>query len=254
MSTSPAEGLWVELTCDGNRRFEAAMLEQQSQQVAPTALDEEQAYECYKAGGEASKRIIETARDARVGMMALWAWSTKNWSRPPHQTRAVFRVMQEFLDDLEENWIDLPENSDVRLVHMGRTERLHVEQSQVMEVLNRIVQYTKDRTGMVVALLLDYAGPDEDKRARQLWKESGCAGAFEDHLDLPRAGVSYRELDLRIRTGEDERMKHLNAVMRPYEGMETRDAFHEEFLPQYTPALFRQDLDDLQKTEQRKGA
>lgn len=253
MSTSPETGLWVELTCDGNRRFEATELEERGLHVDPASLNEEQAYECYKLGGDATKKIIETARDSMVGLIALWVWSTKNWDRPPSQTNAVFRVMQEFLDDLERDWMDRPENADVRLIHMGRSERLAVAQSGVLATMNRIIEKTRDRRGMVVALLMDYSGPDEDERARQLWKEAGCTGEFTDFLDVSRQGVPYKELDLRIRTGETSDVKHINAVMRPYEGMETRDAFHEELLPQFTPDLFLGDLGGFQKTPKRNG-
>ena len=253
MSTSPKEGKVIEVTCDGNRRFEADVLVQAGIAVAPADLDEEQAYCCYKLGGDASKKIVEVSRDAMVGIIALWAFSTKNWERPAAQTNAIFRVMQEFLDDLEKNWIDRPENSDVRLVHMGRTEELERKQSEVMKTMKRIMNHTRDRTGMVVALLLDYSGPDEDERARQLWKESGCIGPFTDYLDLPRQGVPYRELDLCIRTGETSDVKHTNAVMRPYDGMETRHIFRTELLPEYTEALYKADLELLKKTPQRKG-
>lgn len=254
MSTSPNDGLWVELTCDGNRRAESEMLKIEGMDVRPAELDENLAYECYKAGGEATKKIVEAARDNMVGLIALWVWSTKNWDRPPEQARAVFRVTKEFLEDLRQNWIDRPENSDVRLVHMGRSERLHAEAPEVMELLDDITAYTRARTGMIVALLMDYSGPDEDERARNMWKrDTDSSVTYHRYLDLPRQGVPFCELDLRIRTGETSRVKHTNAVMSPYAGMETRDVFHEAYLPHYTRELFLKDLDESRQTEKRCG-
>jgi|CXWL01.1.fsa_nt_gi undecaprenyl pyrophosphate synthase len=253
MSTGPETGDWIELTCDGNRRAQTDVLAETGKIVKPAELDEELAYACYKMGGDASKKIVEAARDNMVGLLALWVWSTKNWDRPEAQQKAVFQVTHEFLNDLETNWIDLPENEDVRLVHMGREERLHREAPDMMAVFDRITEYTKHRKGMVVSLLMDHSGPDEEARARHLWKFGGGTLGFEDHLDLPRLGVPYKHLDLRIRTGETDRIKHTNAVMSGYTGMETRDVFHDVLLPDFTPELFLKDLADYRKSDKRNG-
>lgn len=254
MSTGPNEGLWIELTCDGNRR--AIISDMASQGVTgllPESLSDHLLYKGYKAGGDATKKIIEAARDNAVGLIAPWTWSTKNWERPEAHADAVFKVTTEFLQDLKTNWIDLPDNRDVRMVHMGRVERLENAAPEMMELMGEICDYTRNRTGMVVAMLMDYSGPDEEVRARELWKQSGCAGSYRDHLDLPRQGIAYRELDVRIRTGEDTRIKHINAVMNGYAGMETREIFREEALPAYTPKLFLEDIQELRASEKRMG-
>lgn len=254
MSTGPNEGLWIELTCDGNRR---AVIDEMSSQgvtgLVAEKLSSQLLYRGYKAGGDATKKIIEVARDNAVGLIAPWTWSTKNWSRPEAHADAVFKVTTEFLMDLKTNWIDLPENRDVRMVHMGRVGRLENAAPEMMQLMQSICEYTRDRTGMVVAMLMDYSGPDEEERARELWKLSGCAGRYQDYLDLPRQGVPFHELDLRIRTGENTRIKHINAVMNAYAGMETREIFREEPLPAYTPKLFLQDIEELTHSEKREG-
>ena len=258
MSTSPSDGLWVEITCDGNRRCEADELSQELGRPVSTAdLTPDRLYQSYKVGGDAMKRIIETARDSAVGLIAAWAWSTKNWERPQAHADAVFKVMNEFLLDLESDSINRPENADVRLVHMGQSERMVERVPQTSKLLHRICHDTRKRTGMVVALLLDYSGPDEEERALSRWDKrhqiSGNIRQYRDCLDLPWQSVPYRELDLRIRTGETGRIKHTNAVMSGYAGLETRDVFHDIMLPHYTPELFLADLEEFHKTEKRQG-
>lgn len=254
MSTGPNEGLWIEVTCDGNRR--AIIDEMQSHGVTgliAEKLSPQLLYKGYKAGGEAMKSIIEAARDNAVGLIAPWTWSTKNWERPKPHADAVFKVTTEFLQDLKSNWIDLPENRDVRMVHMGRVDHLTNAAPEMMQLMKDICEHTRDRTGMVVAMLMDYSGPDEEERARESWKLSGCVGSYRDHLDLPRQGVPFHELDLRIRTGESTRIKHINAVMNAYAGMETREVFRDEPLPGYLPKLFLQDIEELAHSEKREG-
>jgi|GEM_PF-5287895 len=256
MSTKPTEGVFAAIICDGNRRDESELIHQEQGLVLPpTEFDQETLYNAYQRGGKAIRDIVECARDQSVGILAAWAWSTKNMERrSEHERKAVFRVIQEFVLDLEENWMNLPENNDVRLVHMGRQERLNEADPGMMHIVNRVCKDTRGRTGMVVALCMDYGGPDETKRAKTMWRQAGYYGELEDYLDLPRQGVPYRPMDLRIRTGETDRAKHLNAYLHPYEGEETREIFHELYLPGYTPNLFINDLQELNRTPMRKGA
>ncbi len=254
MSTSPKEGLWVELTCDGNRRSKAdEILTDEGVQIKPKDLNFDQAYACYKAGGEAAKAIVAESRDQMVGLIGLWIWSINNWERPKDQADAVFQVTREFLQDLKDNWIHLDENKDVRFVHMGRTERLTEEQPEIMQLMHELMDTTRERMGMVVALLMDYTGPDELERALEKWKAAGCVGEWKNYLDLPQQGVDFRELTLRIRTGETDELVHINAVMSAYAGVETREAFHPEMLPDYTVELYKKDLHALDITEKRNG-
>jgi undecaprenyl diphosphate synthase len=251
MSTGPSEGLCVELTCDGNRRYEQKL---EGLNIPTAQLSYEQLYAAYRAGGEATKKIIEVSRDNLVGIIAAWTWSTENWKRRKEEADAVFAVTSEFLQDLKDNWVDLPENSDVRLVHMGRTERLHEAAPEMMQKLEELCAYTRERAGMVVALLMDYSGPDELTRALERRDSVQGKQPLQHYLDLPVQGVSFKPLDLRIRTGETNRIKHINEVMCGYATTETREIFREETLPDYSADLFRKDLEEFRKTEKRRGA
>lgn len=251
MSTSPSEGLCIELTCDGNRRYEKKL---EKLDIPTTQLSPEQLYAAYKAGGEATKKIIEVSRDNMVGIIAAWTWSTENWKRKKEEADAVFAVTSEFLQDLKDNWVDLPENSDVRLVHMGRTERLREAAPEMMRKLEELCAYTRERAGMIVTLLMDYSGPDELTRALERRDNAQGKGPLRQYLDLPVQGVPFKHLDLRIRTGEMSRIKHINEVMCGYADTETREIFREETLPDYTPALYLADLEEFRATEKRKGA
>lgn len=253
MSTGPEKGEWLEVTCDGNRRYELDVLKNAGMTLSTPDLNYDQMYAAYKAGGEATKRIIEVARDQMIGLIAVWTWSTSNWDRPKHHADAVFKVTTEFLMDLRDNWIDRSENADVRLVHMGRREQLLRDAPDMMTLFDEICAYTRERRGMVVALMMDYSGPDEEARARALHLEAEGRGTFEDCLDLPLAGVPYHEVDLRIRTGETTRIKHTNGVMSGYSRMKTRDIFRDQMLPEYTPALVLEDIEEFRVTEQRNG-
>ncbi len=254
MSTSPSEGYFIGLIADGSRRFESQRLhEEQRITVSSQKLSEVQLYEAVKQGSTAIKHVMECAREQAIGIFAPWGWSTKNWDRGEAAQRVTFQVIHEFLLDLEKNWMNLPENSDVRLVHMGRAERIEKADPALHESIQRVCYTTQERMGMVVAVCLDYSGPDELRRAEALWRSSGGKGQLCDHFDLPRQGVAYRPVDLRIRTGEETELKHSNGYLLPYVDEETRDQYHSAYLPQYTPEMFLADIERLSQTSKREG-
>jgi undecaprenyl diphosphate synthase len=244
-------GEFIGLISDGNRRE----VMHRDGVATVKELTREQLLMAYRLGAESVKRVIERARQLSVGIIAPWGMSDKNMeSRSELERGVLYEVFREFLLDLRDNWVDLRENERVRLLHLGREDRLLREAPGVVALLREIAAHTRERAGMVVAVCLDYGGIDEARRAEAAWLAAGCAGSARDHLDLPRQGVPFKPLDLRIRTGETTRMKHLNAFLHPYVDDETREVFHEELLPCYTADQFEADVRDYRRTERRKGA
>lgn len=246
---------FVGLICDGNRRDEVERVnEQEGRALTIADLLPEQLYEAYRLGADAVKKVIERAREEALGVIAVWGMSDKNMEqRPPHQKHILYRIFEEFLVDLRDNWMDRRENSEVRLVHMGKMNHLQEEAPRVKNLLTDIAWHTRQRTDMVVAVCLDYGGKDEQKRATAIWEATGHKGAVENRLDLPLLGIPYRPLDLRIRTGETTRLKHPNAFLHPYEDDETREAYHATYLPGYTADMFSADLQEYRTMPRRKG-
>ncbi len=241
------EPIDVGMILDGNRRFA------RKQGLASIT-------EGHRAGGDNFKRIMERARDEqRVRVLAAWCLSCKNLdSRSSLEIEGIFGIGQQFLTDLRDTWMDREENLGVRLLHMGRQDRM--EQSpggrRMLATLNDIAAHTRDRAGMVVALCFDYSGEDEQRRAIEAWKERGTPGAsFEEHLDLPRQGVAYRPLDLMIRTGkEDGESDRSGAFLHPYMiAGETRLRSSAALFPEFTPDDFSAVLDAYFAEAKRQG-
>ena len=247
-------GEFVGLICDGNRRDELAMLAAAGDRKSKDLLSREELIGCYTRGAERVKEIIECARDSAVDILAVWGLSDKNVDQRSRTDRdALATVFETFLRDVEEQWMDKPENAHVRMVHMGNREGLKRFAPGIIRHLDAVTSHTRERTGMVVALCLDYGGIAEQDKAQMLWAESGHKGYVWDYLDLPKQGVPFREVDLLIRTGEEGRVVHDNAFLHPYMGDGTYKIFRPEFLPQFTSKLFLQDLEDYRKSPKRRG-
>ena len=249
---SEQQGLFVGLIPDGNRRWAG------KQGVS--------VIEGHEAGAERVKKIFERARDETIiRIIAAWGLSCKNLEkRPPDQLEGLYALIESTLVDLRDHWMDRPENKNVRMVHMGRRDRLkeNVGGREVLSRLDEIAMHTRDRTGMIIALCLDYDGNNERKRAIEMWRACGALGDGDDflqYLDLPRQRIPFQRVDLVIRTGEDgmdengDGHHHNNEFLHEYRD-DTEDAPHKILLPDYTPDHFSADLRNFLRTKRRKGA
>ena len=247
-----SQGLFVGLIPDGNRRW--------------ASKHGKSPIEGHREGAECVKRIFERARDMMiVRILAAWGLSCKNVdNRPPDQLTGLYMLMESTLEDLRDNWMDRLENKNIRMVHMGRRDRMEndIDGRDVLARLDEIHEHTRDRTGMIIALCLDYDGLNERDRALTLWRINGARDdetSFLQHLDLPRQGIPFQPVNLVIRTGEDgnrsagARMHHTNEFLHEYrEG--TEDMPHDTFLPNYTPDNFAEDIQSFRKMQRRRGA
>lgn len=236
------KGLFVGLIPDGNRRWE-----KQNHQVPGMG---------HREGAERVKEIISAFRDnAYTNILAVWGLSCKNLDeRDASEQELLFLLMEEFLTDLRDNWMDKEENKQVRLAHLGRTDRMaeHAYGKQVVHVLDDIATHTRDRTGKAVAFCLDYDAKDERTRAKNLWRAAGRRGEFEEYLDLPRQEIEAGSLNLIIRTGSDPVVIHDNEFLKDYRD-ETRQIHHPYYMPDYSAESFHQDIQEYLEVPKRKG-
>jgi undecaprenyl diphosphate synthase len=245
------QGLFVGLIPDKNRTWA-------KEKNQTDTLSSDQLEECYLKGGDVIKEVITVARDESVKIIALWGMSDKNMmNRPEDERKILYGVFEHFLTDLHTNWMNKPENKDVRFVHMGRRDNFEREAPQVVELIDHISTDTRERTGMVVAVGLDYAGWDEHDRAMMPWLKEGAPNpprGWQAHLDLPRQGVPFQPLDLLIRTGkEEEGLSRTNEYLHFYHD-ETRGEAHATYLPDYSGEQFKRDLKKFCAEKQNRGA
>lgn len=257
------EGYFVGLIPDGNRSWER-------EQVGREHLSYTDLLNAYDQGAQAVKRIIEWVRDdERIGIFVPWGLSVDNFDkRDVVQKEVLFRTFERFLRELRDEWMDKPENKDVRFVHMGRLVRLTESAPEVAELLAELTHHTRNRTGMVLAVALDYNGLDEGTRAHHLWAVNGYDGDYVSgwkyHLDLPRQIPELRVLDddknltthahliLRTKTAEAT-IPHDNEFLHPYL-KETRHDLIDVYLPALTPELFAQKFEAFLSETMKKGA
>lgn len=112
----------------------------------------------HKAGVETIRRVIKEADALGVKYMTLYAFSTENWKRPKDEVGALMKLLVQYL---KQEINELHEKGVVINV-LGDYSKLPGE---CVEEINKAKEKTKNNTGIVMNVALNYGGRDEIIRA-----------------------------------------------------------------------------------------
>ncbi len=202
----------------------------------------------HKAGVKAVKRVVKAAGDIGVSILTLFTFSQENWKRPKSEVSAIMKLLYETtkreINELDEN--------NVRLITTGRIEELSPRRRQMLqEAMNR----TKDNTGLVLNLALNYGGRTEildavrkisqDVKKKKLDPEKLNEETFAHYLytnGLP-------DPDLLIRTSGEMRISNFLLWQTSYTELYVTDVLW----PNFTARDFYEAILDYQNRERRFG-
>ena len=202
----------------------------------------------HEAGAGMVRGIVTEC--SRLGMkcLSLYSFSMDNWKRPREEIQGLMKLYAEYL--VSERPI-LMENN-VRLIHLGVKEQLP---SHMREELDRSMEVSKNNTGMVLALALNYSGRDEILRACRGLAQRSVAGEirpdqisselFREQLDT--AGLP--DPDLLVRTAGERRISDFLLWQISYAELYVSDVYW----PDFTPKELHEALKDFAARKRRFG-
>ena len=132
----------------------------------------------HRAGTRALRRTVEAAIDLGVESLAVYAFSTENWSRPADEVEALMEI---FGETIERELPDLAKQG-VRTRFIGRRDRAPDELRQRMAALEAETA-ANDRLSLWIAF--DYGGRAELVEAARGLIEAGVAADDVDEERLP---------------------------------------------------------------------
>jgi undecaprenyl diphosphate synthase len=157
----------------------------------------------HREGTRALRRTVEAAIDLNIRSLAVYAFSTENWLRPPSEVDALMEI---FAETIQRELPDLAEQG-VRTRFIGRRDRVSGELLEQMEELEAETA-SRDRLDLWIAF--DYGGRDELAQAAKRIVQRGLGpdeideGVFAAHLYAPE----MQEPDLLIRTSGELRISN----------------------------------------------
>ncbi len=161
----------------------------------------------HRAGSKAAQEAVEAARELGIKVLTLYTFSTENWKRPKHEISALFKLLGDYLERQSDKLV----KNNIKFSVIGDTEALP---GLIKDKLQRTIDVTKNNTGLVLNLALNYGARIEIVRAVQNIAKDVCGGAvriddIDEHLfssylytkDLP-------DPDLLIRTSGECRLSN----------------------------------------------
>lgn len=119
----------------------------------------------HKAGVETIRNIVKECNTLGVKYLTLYSFSTENWKRPQDEINALMKLLVDYL----KNEFDELNRNNVVINNIGDITRLpEICQKELKDAYNK----TKNNTGLVLNLALNYGGRDEILMAiKKLYKD-----------------------------------------------------------------------------------
>lgn len=159
-------------------------------------------------GARVVRTIVESAEDAGIGTLTLYAFSADNWKRPTREVTMLMRLFRRYL--LSE--MDRCVQNGVRMRIIGRRDRIPAELRRTAEMAE---ETTCAGTRLDLRIALDYSARDAmvmaaERAIRTVTDGAGgCQLTRETFVGLvnevTHAGPA-RDVDLLIRTGGEQRL------------------------------------------------
>ena len=157
----------------------------------------------HRAGLENISKVVEALAQYNVNYITIYALSTENWNRPKREISGLLSLLEEYI---HETTHDLHAKK-VRLIHIGKTDRLTTNLKQAIEYSTKL---TAKNDSLVLSIAFDYGGRLEILEAvRNLIRSKIPADKineifFERYLYTDK----IPHPDLIIRTGGEVRMSN----------------------------------------------
>ncbi len=135
--------------------------------------------EGHRAGSRALRPVVETAIDLGVDSLAVYAFSTENWTRPGDEVEALMEIFGETID---RELVDLAKEG-VRTRFVGRRDRAPV---WLQEKLAELEAATEKESRLNLWIAFDYGGRAASGELRVsnflLWQSAYAEFVFTDTL------------------------------------------------------------------------
>lgn len=182
----------------------------------------------HKAGCETLEKMVRVASDMGIRYFTVYGFSTENWKRSAEEVGALMQLMRYYLVRL----LKIASQNNVKVEMLGEKSRFDKD---IIKGIDNLVEGTKDNTGMVFIIAINYGGRDEIVRAaRKLVEEYRDNGldvsgideeAFNRHLDTH----GLPDPDLLIRTSGEMRLSNYLLWQLAYTELYVTDCLWPDF-------------------------
>lgn len=198
----------------------------------------------HKAGADMLKRIVRKCNDMGVKYLTVYAFSTENWKRPCEEVSLLMGLIVTYL---QKEVKEMNENN-VKIRAIGDIEKLP---QKPYDELKKAMDITKDNTGVVFSLALNYGFRDDLSHAiKNMIKENIDIEDINDETVKKYLYTSYMpDPDLIIRTGGEIRLSNFML----YEASYSEFYFCDTLWPEFNEEQLCKAIYEYQQRDRRFG-
>ena len=130
----------IAIIMDGNRRWA-------KKRMLPVKLG-------HKEGADTLKKIVRYANKIGIKYVTVYAFSTENWKREKEEVDSLMALLEKYLDDFAKE----ADTENVVIKIFGRRKELS---DRLLEKIDQTMERTKNNTGTIFSIALNYGGRDE---------------------------------------------------------------------------------------------
>jgi len=201
--------------------------------------------EGHRAGARALRRVVEAAIDLGIETLAVYAFSTENWTRPTDEVAGLMVLLSETIDE------ELPDlaKQGVRTRFLGRRDRIEPWLEEKMRVLEAATAHL-DTLHLWIAF--DYGGRAELVEAARRLIEDGVPAEDVDEAALAARlyAPELAEIDLLIRASGELRISNFLLWETAYSEL----VFTDTLWPDFDAAELARAVDAYGARQRRFGA
>ena len=130
----------IAIIMDGNRRWA-------KKRMLPVKLG-------HKEGADTLKKIVRYANKIGIKYVTVYAFSTENWKREKNEVDSLMALLEKYLDDFAKE----ADTENIVIKIFGRRKELS---EILLEKIDQTMERTKNNTGTIFSIALNYGGRDE---------------------------------------------------------------------------------------------
>jgi undecaprenyl diphosphate synthase len=195
----------------------------------------------HRAGSRALRPIVETSIDLGIESLAVFAFSTENWTRPADEVQALMEIFGETID---RELGDLAKEG-VRTRFVGRRDRAP---DWLQSKMAELEQVTASESRLKLWIAFDYGGRAEIVEAARRLVSSGDVvdeESFAGHLYAPE----MPDPDVVVRTSGEVRVSNFLLWQLAYAEL----VFTEKHWPDFGPDDLRASVAEYASRRRRFG-
>ena len=213
---------------DGNRRWARA--------------HNKPVFEGHSEGYKKLQDVVRWAREARIGHLVVYAFSTENWQRSEEEVGYLMKLFRFILDNETKKMIA----EKVRVCFVGDRARFSED---IQESMIKMETETAKDYDITLHIAMSYGGRAEILSATNSFLKECVTSVTEEEFSKKLWSYPMPDPDLLIRTGGDQRL----SGFLPWQSVYSELFFVESWWPEFQQDEFMSIVEKFATRERRMG-